>query len=122
MMWRTDEQVTAARKAPGWAEFHRQCGRHNVFFDHIERDGRRGPYKATAYTVEMRRGFAVSFHVADGTGKTPIEAVAAAYRAADRPVADDELDRLLGIGVPSAADFDDILGGETADDMEDILG
>lgn len=109
MMWKPDDQVEAARKAPGWVEFHRQCGRHKLFFDHIERDGRRGPYKATAFTVEQRGPHLVSVFVANGSGKTPIEAVADAYRSAGQPIADAELDRLMGLGADSL-DLEDLLG------------
>ncbi len=109
MMWKQDEQVEAARKLPGWRDFHRRCGEHNLFFDHIERDGKRGPYKATAFTLERRRHGFVSIHIADGVGKRPIDALADAYCKAASPVADAELSKLLGT-TEDALDLDDILG------------
>lgn len=106
MMWKQDDQVAAARRLPGWPEFHRQCGKHDLFFDHIERDGKRGPYKATAFTLQRRRDHFITVHIADGVGKAPVEALVDAYRKAQRPVAEAELERLLGLVI----DMEDILG------------
>lgn len=120
-MWKLDENVTAARKLPGWREFHRQCGRHNLSFDHIERDGKRGPYKATAFTTERRGDLFANIHVSDGFGKTVLEALADAYRKAEQPVADAELSLLMH-GPASVESFDDLLGGDAEVDMEELLG
>jgi hypothetical protein len=121
MMWKLDENVTAARRLPGWREFHRRCGEHNLFFDHIERDGKRGPYKATAFAVERRGNLFVNVHLADGAGKTVLEALADAYCKALLPVAEAEL-KLLINGPPEAESFDDLLGGDAVVDLEDLLG
>src|SRR5215217_7492078 len=81
LMWKVDAGVEQARKLPDWGTFHRVCGRQMLFFDHIERDGKRGPYTATAFTLRGREGNRVTTHLADGTGATVLDALFAAFRA-----------------------------------------
>jgi hypothetical protein len=117
MMWRPDENVVAARKLPGWVEFHRTCGRAGLFFDNPTRDGRRGKYTVTAFGVRpVRTGFQ-HVHFADGQGTTVVEALEAAYRAAGQLVADAEMDLLMG---RAADDFSALIGGDS--DFEDLIG
>lgn len=122
MMWRIDAVVEALRKRKGWTEFHKVCGRANLFFDHIEKSGKRGPYSATAFRLGSGPTHHLRYRIADGTGKTPLDAIVACYKAAGQPVADEELAVLIGSAPPPADDFDDLLGEDVADDFEDIIG
>ena len=119
VLWRSDPQVEAARQHNGWPQFHRAAGQIGLYFDHVERDGRRGQYLATAFTLVDR----VSVKLADGRGATPITAVAEAYRLSGRgsPDADQWLAVLQGV----ETDFADLLGGGsvvTDDPFGDLLG
>ena len=120
MLWKPDAAVTAARLTVGWREFHRECGATELFFDHVEGHPRPG-YTATVYAVARRRTYIETVHLADGRGPTPIEAIAAAYRAAGRPVAAAEpwLDRMLNPA--PAVDLDALLGGPEPV-LEDLIG
>lgn len=129
MLWKTDPAVDAARAAPGWVEFHKECAKDNLFFDHIERDGsgRRSPFRLTAFTLVRKRDHAENVPVAVGRGATPIAALDHAYRAAlaaGWQVGSAEPWMVMLLNPPTAADdFDDILCGEgSPDEMEDLLG
>lgn len=107
MFWRPDSNVDAARRLPEWNAFHRACGKRHIGFDHIERDGRRGPYRANCN--EWRRtsvGGWVFVSRGEGRGRTVVEALAAAFRASgeDIPEAAAMLERgLLGVAPAPAA-------------------
>lgn len=132
VMWRVDPLVVAARKLPGWIEFHRACATVKLYFDNIERvAGKRGEFRAVAFTIERKRDHAVSYLVAEGRGRTPIDALEAAYRAAGEkgfsPTGADEWLRLILNPVAAAApqavtEFDDLLGGDEPEDVDDLLG
>ena len=124
MMWRIDSLVEAVRVRPGWKEFHRQCGRHDLAFDHIERDGKRGLFRCVAFTGVMSRGYYVITKVAEGAGKMPLDAVVDAYLKARMPVADAEMAVLRGTqAIAPTEDFDELLGDEPAAiDIEDLIG
>lgn len=125
MMWRSDPAVELTRKRPGWPEFHRACARHDIFFDHIEKDGKRSPYRTVAYTLSERFVYG---KLADGSGKTPLDAIVSAYKAVGKPVADRELTAMLAGARQGTAhididDIDQLLGGDAAgDDFEDLIG
>jgi hypothetical protein len=81
MFWRRDERVHAASKHPGWATFHRACGKAGLFFDDIDPIGRGSDYGAVTFRVEQnRRGLLIRYLVANGRGNGPIPAVIDAYR------------------------------------------
>lgn len=87
MMWKCDENLVAARRLPKWNRFHRACGEQNLFFDNVERRDRRDTYKCVAFTVERREtgkfiGAPRSVFIAEGTGKTVLEALGAAFAKA----------------------------------------
>lgn len=116
MLWRLDAQVEAARKLPEWKQFHRLCGEHGLYFDHIEKKGR--SYTATAYTVKKRRHDLYDYiPLGSAEGKTPVQAIAAALEASGRniPGAAAMLSRGLN-GIEETEDFDDLL-----DDFEELL-
>ena len=133
MFWRTDPAVQAACKLPAWPKFHRECGKQWLYFDHIERVGKAGSdYSAQAFTLTGRDRGTYSA-VATGKGKTPIAALADAFRGAavkgfDVPEAYHWMALLQNPdqAAPSAAlgsEFDDILGGDVAvDDYSELLG
>ena len=120
MMWKQDAEIDATRKRPGWAAFHRRCGQSALYFDHPERQGRRGGYQITAFSATRRAGFYETRPLATSSGATVLDALAAAYRDAGRPVADAELATLLA--GPVYTDLDQLLGGESASELEDLLG
>lgn len=114
MQWRDSPDVEAARKLPGWVEFHKVCGAQRLFFDHIEKTGR--AFICTAFTgsgTETRK-------TAEGSGKTVIEALEAAYRAARMPIdaADVALARMKG----GADDFEALLGSAGDEDPMEMFG
>jgi len=133
MFWFVDKEVEAARKHPGWKQFHRECGKAGLYFDDIERSaGRRSPYTAYAYSLsKSRRGFYQQNLVARGRAPTPNAVVLDCF---DKAVAagfdvDPSLRNLLvGDAVAPPADddeFADILGDDARsqhDEFEDILG
>ncbi len=117
VLWANDANVEAARKLPGWREFHRACGEIRLFFDHPQKKGRN--YLIAVFTgsgYETRR-------LCEGVGKTVIEALGDAYQNAHYrvPVAEECLARMRGAPAVSV-DVDDILGGDPVMDYEDILG
>ncbi len=73
--------VQEARQLPGWGRFHRECGRHGLFYDSIEPAGR-GRFEAITVRLEKRRDFYLRYRVSDGTGASPVDAVRAAFRNA----------------------------------------
>jgi hypothetical protein len=111
--WKMDAEVEAARARAGWAEFHKACAKQQLFFDHIEKHGRQ-------YVAAAVHGSGAAYKVAEERAKTPIDALAAAYRAGGVRVPDAEpwLEMIIS-GVP---DFDDLLGGDAEPELEDILG
>ena len=77
-----DKVVEEARKHSGWVSFHRECGREGLYFNDIDKDGRKS-YTAVAVRVEKdRRGFIIPYLVSRGKGKTPIDAVLDAFNGA----------------------------------------
>lgn len=118
MLWRPDIAITAARKRPEWAAFHRACGNLGLYFDHCQRVGRSG-FSVDAFTT--RNGVAVL--LANGRGKSPAEAVAAAYGAQAIRTTDDVLAALLRTDAATDADLEALLGGAAlTTDLEDLLG
>lgn len=121
MMWILDKNVEAARKAAGWCEFHRACGRVRLYYDHIERHDKQ--YAAVAYTLDDARR---PVKLADGRGATVLLALAAAYRDCGRTVTEAEpwLEMLLNPSrtaaavVPDDDDFDSLIDD---DDFEGLL-
>lgn len=122
VLWRSDPLVDAARKLPTWALFHRVCGKANLFFDNIEREGRRGQFSAHAFTLVGPKK--QTMHAATGKGKTPIEALVAAYRASGQAIPEAEPLLAQMLDPADVRDpFADLLG-ETApiDDIERLFG
>lgn len=130
LFWRKDERVEAARKIPGWREFHRLCGTFRLYFDDIERQSG-GGYGAVAFTLDERFR---AVKLANGRGKTPVAAVADAHDKSE--LANDETRAALAVlldpgkyAVPTAppdSDMSDFLGGGgpvvEPDTLEDFLG
>lgn len=115
MFWKADAAVEAARKTPGWREFHKTCAAQQLFFDHIEKHGGR-------YVSVAMAGSGASMKAAEERGKTPIDALVAAYRASGiRVPAAEEFVALMLRPVAAVVDdgdgFDDLLG----DDFETLL-
>ncbi|WP_242136985.1 hypothetical protein [Sphingomonas sp. TREG-RG-20F-R18-01] len=113
-LWRIDPAVEAARKLPDWGPFHRECGKLNVFFDHIEKQSK--AFAASAFTLKRHPTGFEHIHLADGRGLTVIAALEDAYQKSGRvvPAALPHLDRMAGRETP----FADLLG----DPFEDLLG
>lgn len=124
MFWKGPHPaLTAARKQPGWADFHRECGRHGLYFDDIDPAQGRG-FRATAFRLKRGTEF-TRIHVADGRGATPIAALlatAAVARANGFPLPED-VDQLLS-SAPASIDVLDVLGDAppAAVDPMEILG
>jgi len=112
--WSLDPNVEAARKHPAWKDFHRACAVANLYFDHMQKEGR--GYKCTAFTLYEQRGSLFNQEVCTGRGKTVLESVVAAFRESgfDVPEALPLVDRFLGIEV---SDFDALID----DDFEGLL-
>lgn len=104
--WKMDTEVEAARTLPGWREFHRACAKGQLFFDHIEKQGR-------LYVAVAVHGSGIAYKVAEERAKTPVEALEAAYRAGGVRVPDAEPWLAMIVRGPQPAD--DI-------DLEDLLG
>ena len=98
--WKVDAAVEAARKQPGWRDFHKTCAAQQLFFDHIEKQGNR-------YVSVAMAGSGASMKAAEERGKTPIEALVAAYRAS-------------GIRVPAAEPFVALMLND-GDGFDDLL-
>ena len=109
LFYTVDPIIEAARRVPGWSEFHKACGRQGLYFEDIERTGRsRKEYGAVATRVEPRRDMYLRYKVADGRGDGPIAAVLSAFDAAVAagfPV--DPAHRLLLDGTPPSTVIDD---------------
>jgi len=120
MIWKRDPEVEAAEKLPDWQRFHRCCGEQKVFFDRIEKQGR--GYKCDAFTTEpTRAGGWRAVHLATGTGKSVLQALADAYAGSGKeiPEAAALLVRGLGAGGVTMDDFDALISA--ADDFDDLL-
>jgi len=125
VLWRSDPEVEAIRKLEGWRDFHRLCGQRGFAFDRTERQGKRGPYVTMVFEVKpSRQGGSLTFKLAEGTGKTPLDSVIDAYSKSGRtfPEADQCVARMLGAANPSPAptaddDFDTLM----SDDFEEFL-
>jgi len=116
-MWRVAIEVEEARKLPGWADFHRACGRADFFFDHMERQGRRGPWSVDCFTLSATFVYQL---LVTGTGKTVIDAIADAHDRCDRATDATRaaLAALRDGPLPvSSDDFDSLIG----DNFEDLL-
>lgn len=110
MYWTQDPAIEAARRLPDWVRFHRACGEQGLFFDRAAKEGRSG-YTVMAFTTRRRpNGTYEYLHLADGRGKTVLDAYGDAYRSAARPVPEAEV--LLGRGLTgvAAVDYEDMLG------------
>lgn len=123
MMWKPDPLIDAARRAPGWSEFHRECGKEWLYFDEIEREGR--GYRALCYTA---RKTAPDFYqrtvVARGQGRGVLDAVLAAFDAAVAagfPVTVAHRGLLDG-SAAAVVDLDDLIGGAAVVELEDLIG
>lgn len=80
MFWRPDPRVKAASAHPGWAAFHRCCGKTGLFFDDVEAvPGSRSEYRALAFRLGNGAARYDRFKVAVGHGKGPIAAVRDAF-------------------------------------------
>lgn len=115
MMWSADKNVEAARKHAGWAQFHRECGKHGLYFDDIEPCGR-SRYQALTFRLMGN----VSFRVSRGEGKTVIAACLDALKAAEVagfPITGDP-GRLFA-DAPGPADIMALLDST---DLEELLG
>ena len=87
MFWRPDPLVDAARKLPDWLPFHRIAGRNGLYFDRIERDGKR--YTCQAYTLHRTStGGWRHETLALGRGATVLDAMFDAYAQSGRTVPD----------------------------------
>jgi len=139
MFWRPDPEIEAMKERPCWAEFHREAGKRGFYCDFPTKEGRR--YKCVAFTTQRTAtGGWTALYLAEGEGKTALDAMDQAYRNTGR--ADEVLDRLWSqvmgdevatpveeIASPVAADddFDALFEGEpeaaTSDDeFEDLFG
>lgn len=116
MMWRPDANIDAARKLPGWRDFHRVCGRVGLYFDRMQKAGR--GYTCDAFTAHRRRDHYVTEKLATGRGVSVVASVEAAYRASGRqtPETGAALDVLLG----RDDDFDTLLV-VSDNDFEEML-
>jgi hypothetical protein len=117
MFYRIPPEVTEARKLPGWATFHKVCGRARFFFDHPDRDGKRGAWTYPAWAWSDDK---VPVLLVKGTGATVIEALADAHNRCGRAT-DDTREALAAlVGRPRVVapddDFDALLG----DSFEDL--
>lgn len=122
MMWKLDLNVDAARKLPKWSRFHRACGERGLFFDNIERRDRRDTYKCVAFTIKTRgagekfAGHPVQVFLAEGVGKTVLDALGDALGKAEYDIP--EAEALLAAGLeetqPTAEpdDFDALMEDE----------
>lgn len=124
MFYTHDTALEALHRVPSWVQFHKQCGVQGLFFDDIEKEGRRGAYSAVSFRLEKRDGF-IRYLVARGKGADPIAAVLDTFEnsiAAGFPVTPELRNLFDAPAAPDSVDYDDILGGETPIDYEDILG
>lgn len=136
VFFRRDEVVEAARKRPGWREFHRVCGQHGIYFDDIEGVAKRQGYRAIAFELDAARQWV---NPVEGRGDDPVAAVADAYAKQGRGNAETDaaLERLQRgeievLPVPEIPaeitatiaevreEIDDLLG--IADMEEDLIG
>lgn len=98
MFWRVDPELAAAEKLPDWPRFHRACGEQRLFFDRIERDGKRGPYQCVAFTTEPTScGGWRALHKATGKGATVLDALAAALAGSGHAIPEAEALLLRGL-------------------------
>ncbi len=96
------------RKLPNWMEFHREAGRRKLCFDRPVKDGKR--YTCVAFTTkDAPAGGWLSYKLAEGAGKTPLESMEAAYRESGRTCEDlDRLwDKVCGRGAAVVAEDED---------------
>lgn len=101
MLWRVNPDVEAARKHDAWRDFHRVCGRENLFFD-LPSDAPKKSFTVTAFTTHRHRAGGVwTEKLAEGRAKTVFLALEAAYEGCGRrvPAAEPLLDQMLGRGV-----------------------
>jgi hypothetical protein len=92
MLYTPDAATDALKKHPAWAQFHRLAGQRGLYFDFITKKDRR--YYDKAFRMEKNDlGGWVSYELASGSGKTPLEALEAAYRGSGKVC--EELDRLM---------------------------
>lgn len=107
MMWKVDPDIEAARKLPGWMEFHRQCGKVGLYFDIPSRSGNRGPFTVVAFTLKRNGvdGYN-SYEIARASGRHLIQTMQQAHdqsgRATDETAA--LLDRMINPPAEIAAD------------------
>lgn len=79
-MWKRDANIIAAEKMPGWREFHRTCGRAGFSFDIPVAQDRRRAYSVDCFRyIKTSRGFYTPELLSNGTGKTVLDALAAAH-------------------------------------------
>lgn len=117
MQWRSDPDVEAARKLPGWGAFHRVCAQHGFYFDHCERTGgRRGEFEVQCYTLVGRRPQGLSV----GRGKQVLDAYKDAHDRCGR--ATPETEAALWLLIDGPAPVEDEFASLLGDDFEDLLG
>lgn len=146
LFFRRDEVVEAARKRPGWRDFHRVCGQHGIYFDDIESAGKRQGYRAIAFELDDSTP-KQWVNPVEGRGNDPAAAVADAYRKQGRgnPETDAALEVMLrgeeiaavmdtpevqaaivnavfAASIQTAPDPMDDLLGIAADEDEDLIG
>lgn len=91
MQWPKDADVNALSKLKGWAEFHRTAGLVGLYFDRPMKAGRN--YTCLAFTVKRNTvGGWQSYRLSEGSARTPLDAMAEAYRESGR--GNDALNRL----------------------------
>lgn len=95
-------ELQAARASNGWKTFHRECSRHGLFFDDVNRNAR-NQWSAVAYIL---RGD-TKYTIARGSGRDPIAAVQSAFDAA----------RESGHPIPHLS-----VAGIPVDELDDLIG
>jgi hypothetical protein len=122
MQWRSDPQIDASRKLPGWGAFHRICGEQteSFAFDHPAREGRTWTYDC--FTTIRRRDFYEIVRLSVGRGKTLLDALQDAHDRCGRATPETTAALALLIDGPPVADDDfEALLGEP-DELEELLG
>ena len=112
MWWRPDSECDALTKRPKWQQFHRACGLRGFYFDRPVKQGRQ--YVCPAFKIgRTAQGGWTADKLCEGTGRTALDSMAAAYRATGRADAETDLlwDQVCGVPVESESaevEFDDL--------------
>lgn len=82
MFWQgPDPEVAACKKHPGWQSFHRECGKHGLYFDDIDRIGKTRRFQAVTFTLRRHGRDYSMIHVAKAEAVGAMAAVLAAFDA-----------------------------------------